>query len=550
MKTYINNFKHLCTLLLTALAFAACSSDNDDIATPEPVQPANGDITFTAVFGVKNPGTRALSEGNGILTASWQQGEEIAIVFGGNKYTATVTEVDSDGSAIVSATLPSGTPNNQAVTFIYPASAADGSGLRSDLLNSQDGTFATLSSELDVASAEGTLVVDGETAQPNGTVTLVNQFAICKFQFKDESDQPIEDITSLTITDLSTTEVINVSMSTPTAAVYVAMKPSSNSTKFELETASDKNYRKTANAHLEAGMFYHPTFKATFFETPLKTPLTFEAMEAGARVLFSNYGTTILEYRINDGDWTEYEPYLEDEINLITLENVGDKVSFRGDNHGTEGDMLGSFWCIAPCYIYGNVMSLLYKENFATATTLPRNYIFYGMFNGGDEDNPLRIYSHPTKDLLLPATTLTERCYATMFENSCLSRAPELPAETLAEQCYWFMFGGCKSLTTAPELRATTLAVGCYSCMFDACTSLTTAPVLPAPTLVEDCYFDMFNGCSNLNEVECLATSFASYSTSGWLNGVSSTGTFTKAAGVAWPAGGDGIPSGWTVVEK
>ena len=262
MKTSINNFKHLCTLLLTALAFVACSSDNDDIATPEPVQPANGDITFTAVFGVKNPVTRALSDpGNGTLTASWQQGEEIAIVFGGNKYTATVTEVDSDGSAIVSATLPSGTPNNQAATFIYPASAADGSGLLSDLLATQDGTLATLSSTLDVASADGTLVVDGTTAQPNGTVTLVNQFAICKFQFKDENDHAIDDITKLIITDLATTEVINVTTTSASSVVYVAMLPSNNSTKFELWDSSDNYYGKTSSAHLEAGMFYHPTFQ-------------------------------------------------------------------------------------------------------------------------------------------------------------------------------------------------------------------------------------------------------------------------------------------------
>ena len=262
MKTNINYFKHLCTLLLAALTFAACSSENDDIAGPEPVQPVNGDITFTAVFGVKNATTRALSDpNNGTLTASWQQGEEIAILFGGNKYVATVTAVDGAGSATVSATLPGDTPNNQAVTFIYPASAADGSGLRSDLLSSQDGTLATLSSTLDVATAEGNIVIDGTNAQPNGTVTLQNQFAVCKLQFTDESNQAIEDIASLTITDLATTGVITVTTSSAQSAVYVAMLPSNNSTKFEVECNSGKYYQKTASANLQAGMFYHPTLQ-------------------------------------------------------------------------------------------------------------------------------------------------------------------------------------------------------------------------------------------------------------------------------------------------
>ena len=55
-----------------------------------------------------------------------------------------------------------------------------------------------------------------------------------------------------------------------------------------------------------------------------------------------------------------------------------------------------------------------------------------------------------------------------------------LPATTLANSCYGSMFKGCTSLTTAPALHATTLAESCYSNMFSGCTSLTTAPELPA----------------------------------------------------------------------
>ena len=259
----MKTFKYLGTLLLLAMAWA-CSNDNE-IVKPESVQPVSDGITFTATFSVKNGTSRALSDpDDGTLKASWQQGEEIAIVFeGGDKYTATVTEVDAEGSATVTATLPAGTHNKQPVIYIYPASAADENGLRGDVLSSQDGTFATLSSTLDIATANGTLVVDGTTAQPNGTVTLVNQFAICKFQFTDENDQAIENITSLTITDLATTEVITVTTPSPMAAVYVAMMPSNNSTKFEVTDAEGNIYQKTSSAHLEAGMFYRPTLKAT-----------------------------------------------------------------------------------------------------------------------------------------------------------------------------------------------------------------------------------------------------------------------------------------------
>jgi hypothetical protein len=59
----------------------------------------------------------------------------------------------------------------------------------------------------------------------------------------------------------------------------------------------------------------------------------------------------------------------------------------------------------------------------------------------------------------------------------------------------------------------------------------------------------MFTMCSNLSSVTCLATDISAQNcTMGWLQGVSQTGTFTKAAGMnAWTTGEDGIPSGWTV---
>ena len=60
------------------------------------------------------------------------------------------------------------------------------------------------------------------------------------------------------------------------------------------------------------------------------------------------------------------------------------------------------------------------------------------------------------------------------------------------------MFRGCTSLTTAPALPATTLTEYCYANMFYGCTSLTTAPTLPATTLANNCYATMFWGCTSL----------------------------------------------------
>jgi len=174
------------------------------------------------------------------------------------------------------------------------------------------------------------------------------------------------------------------------------------------------------------------------------------------------------------------------------------------------------------------------------ATTLAEG-CYEGMFQGCSS-----LTTAPT----LPATTLAIGCYFGMF-NGCtsLTTAPQLPATTLTSMCYLAMFGGCTSLTTAPQLPATRLTGMCYLGMFAGCTSLTTAPQLPATTLANYCYEEMFSGCTNLNSITCLATDIsASYATTNWVNGVSSSGTFTKASSMSnWTTGTSGIPSNWTV---
>jgi len=311
----------------------------------------------------------------------------------------------------------------------------------------------------------------------------------------------------------------------------------------------------------------------------LVTPLTFEAKKANATVTFTA-ATTInnlsIEYSTDGTTWKTYdEP--------VTLTSVGDKVSFRGNNatYATDAlyyyhDRYSNFSCSADCYIYGNIMSLVNKDNFANTTILTNGYTFCLLFYNNN-----KIYNHGSKPLSLPATTLApscyrgmfwgctqlttapvlpamslaEICYAGMFRDCTkLETIPELPATTLAEYCYAGMFQGCTSLTTAPALPATTLATSCYSSMFQECTSLTTAPVLPATTLVSNCYKSMFENCTNLNSVTCLATDIsASYCTNYWLAYVAATGTFNKASEIAVGEGGwalnsvSGIPQGWTV---
>jgi len=113
------------------------------------------------------------------------------------------------------------------------------------------------------------------------------------------------------------------------------------------------------------------------------------------------------------------------------------------------------------------------------------------------------------------------------------------------------MFSSCTSLTTAPALPATTLADSCYSSMFYWCSALTTAPELPATTLVANCYNKMFYRCSSLNSItlgyEGLFSSAPTGAFTNWVDMVSSSGTIYYN-GIDTTRGVNAIPEGWSVV--
>lgn len=315
-----------------------------------------------------------------------------------------------------------------------------------------------------------------------------------------------------------------------------------------------------------------------------RTPLTLEAVEAGTINIINPNGLTI-DYKKNGEEWVSAN---DNPISISMAAN--DKVQLRGNNScywgtGDSGETPTRITATGQCYVYGNVMSLVYSSDYATNSTLSEEFAFAYLFAAPSNDfyrfydNNTTILSHDTNELALPATsvpgsgymymfagcqalartpqlpamTLGEGCYHQMFADcSGLTSAPELPATTLAPMCYSNMFTNCSNLKTAPALPAPTLSEGCYFGMFDGCTSLEESPVLAAETLVTDCYSWMFHGCSSLNKVTCFATDISAEGcTSEWLDGVAATGTFTKPATTEnWTTGTSGIPEGWTTDNK
>ena len=219
--------------------------------------------------------------------------------------------------------------------------------------------------------------------------------------------------------------------------------------------------------------------------------LTFVALEDSTFKLTSN----TVNYSLDDGQtWTA----LASGTASPTV-TAGNKIMWKGELTPNSSNGIGKFSATANFNVQGNIMSLLFGDDFTNKTDLTgKNYAFYNLFYQNTNIKS-------AKNLILPATTLVDWCYASMF-NGCtnLVNAPVLPATTLANSCYSRMFNGCTSLTTAPELPAERLERNCYSYMFSGCTNLVNAPVLPATTLANSCYSRMFNGCKSLTTAPVL----------------------------------------------
>lgn len=170
-----------------ALTLAACSKDDDGL-TPQPAeqqpteQTTGRGIPFTATISIGEGGmTRALADGGTTLTATWEEGEKVALIHNGVSDEMTVASV-SGGKATITGDITGSPSDGDAVTIIYPATAAKGATgeVKGNLLKTQEGTLAAVSEKYDVRKGSGTLTVTGESATLTDDVVMANQYAVWK----------------------------------------------------------------------------------------------------------------------------------------------------------------------------------------------------------------------------------------------------------------------------------------------------------------------------------------------------------------------------------
>jgi len=228
--------------------------------------------------------------------------------------------------------------------------------------------------------------------------------------------------------------------------------------------------------------------------------LTFVITSPGIlKYSLNGYSPTPKALQINYND-TGWQPFGADITGSTMDVYEGDIIKVKGNHNSYMGETFEGLYTFGYCtcgfYLQGNIMSLIYGDNFIGQTTFPANSTYQ----------------------------------------------------------FQLFFESCTGLTSVENLilPATTLADACYSGMFRDCTNLTTGPSLPATTLASYCYSYMFFNCDNINYIKCLATDIsASDCTQDWLDEISvSNGTFVKNPNMSsWTTGKSGIPTNWTVED-
>ena len=249
----------------------------------------------------------------------------------------------------------------------------------------------------------------------------------------------------------------------------------------------------------------------------------------------------------------------------ITTLNSGDTMLVKCNTTKWANDYnkCNSFYSTKNIKVYGNVMSLLYGDNFTGQTSATTNFALCGIFFGTSSTGTSNTTLVSAKNLVLPATTLAVSTYNGMFRScSNLVDCPRvLPATTLYQDTYSSMFEGCVSLVEGPEIMATTIAntssTSCMQRMFcmnrnsKVTAAMTKSPVLRIvdPTTANNTYQQLFCGNKNLTEVTILAEG-TNLSFTNWLNNVSSSGVIKKLSATTLANNSvNGKPSGWTTED-
>ena len=247
MKT-MKIFLSMAALALVGAMMTGCSSDDNFAVEQQPENKSNVVTVTTTVSLDGGAQTRALTSA-GVKT--FAVGEQVALRYWNTSTDLvkavssplTASDISADGkTATLTFTLTNPDAIMTGINYCYPAAmAGEDGGPDYTKLATQDGTLATLSSTLDLATGSGKL--SGTNLPAN--VTLSNQLAILAITLKN-SDGSSDITSSITGMNISAgTRNYAVSRSAAAGPIYVAIRPTNSAAIEIIATDGSKNYTKS-----------------------------------------------------------------------------------------------------------------------------------------------------------------------------------------------------------------------------------------------------------------------------------------------------------------
>ena len=253
-------------------------------------------------------------------------------------------------------------------------------------------------------------------------------------------------------------------------------------------------------------------------------PLFVEAIEP----LTVRFSLNPIEYSLDNYTWHT----LPADTSTPTI-GAGRRAYFRAIGlTATSADGIGTFSISGgKCELGGNAMSMIWGNDFRNHDEMAVDYNLKKLFFKDYSGNYNTTIINAERMIIACKTVRKNGCEA-MFRCMELVKGCQLPATTLGERAYASMYQGCSNLEIGSDLPATdvTDAMYCYNGMYAFCSKLRYLKAMiltPSP--------------NNENGYGA--------QTGNWLKGVASSGVFVKNSKAGWPniRGDHGIPLGWTI---
>ena len=252
MKT-MKKFLSMAALAMVGAMTVGCTNE-DNVIDQAQTATKNNVVTQTVTVGFdEQAATRALviDYTHKKLTKTFKAGDQIAVIYENESGTMvkaetaalTADDITAEGKSAKFTVTMTKPKENGTLKYIYPAAMAGATDVDYTKLNTQNGTLASLASNLDLATFEGTLTAAKELP---ASASLTNKLAILALTIKDNATTP-NDITS-TITGMTISDGTNsysITGKDGDGHIYAAIQPTSGANISCFATTASDNYAKS-----------------------------------------------------------------------------------------------------------------------------------------------------------------------------------------------------------------------------------------------------------------------------------------------------------------